>query len=168
MPLFDWKCDKHGVFECSDPICPAMGCESEKVEKIFLKAPGFKSDRSKNIDASTRKTADMHHLNDIRTPRVGEASYGGDKEKAYGKKVLWGNEVNEISKIPREALFANAAAPAHYVDQQGQQKVIPQGMFQAATELGITQPERLTPPIAEKTVSAKEQGMKKAISRANP
>lgn len=76
MPIFDWKCPKHGVFESSHPICPSMGCSHEGVEKIFLKAPSFKSDVTKNTDSGIRSLADSYGLSDMNN-RGGKAVKGG-------------------------------------------------------------------------------------------
>jgi hypothetical protein len=65
MPLFDWKCPRHGVFESSHPICPEMGCNHKGVEKIFLKAPGFKSDMTKRTDAGFEQTASKLNMTDM-------------------------------------------------------------------------------------------------------
>lgn len=164
MPLFDWKCESHGVFEASHAICPALGCASKSVEKIFLKAPGFKSDLSKRIDASTRKTADMHNLNDIRAVRPGESSFGG--HLASGKEVLWGDDINRVSKVSMPELVKQAAQPFVMDRKDGTKETVLPGMYLAAKEAGLTNDKHKLPPIGEKTVSAQEQKHVKAVKRA--
>jgi len=47
--LKDYKCQEHGYFEGYSPTCP-QGC-TDYVLQVFLQAPGFKSDKTKNADA---------------------------------------------------------------------------------------------------------------------
>lgn len=76
--LKEWKCRKHGEFEASHPICPALGCESEHVERVFLTAPKIKSDRTRVTDQTLQATANQTGF-DFKKP--------GD-----GSQVLWGEE----------------------------------------------------------------------------
>lgn len=135
MILHDWKCPKHGVFESSHPICPSWDCESEGVEKIFLKAPGYVSDLTRRTDAGIRASADSMGLTNFRSAQPGEASHGGE----LGKKVLWGEDVKkEFPGHTMETLAAQAKAGETVRRADGAVEHIPAGMIQAANS-GITQ-----------------------------
>lgn len=148
MILHDWHCRDHGNFEGSHPICPEMGCESEHVVKVYLKAPGIRSDFMKRHDAGIRKSADSMHLGNFRSARAGEAAYGGDIGKP-GERVLWGSDVNKVSGKPFAALTQQAEATSKFRKKDGSTEVVPNGMRLAA-QAGIT--SRPIKP-AERTVS---------------
>ncbi len=85
MPLFDWKCSKHGIFESSHPICPAMGCDHKEVEKIFIKAPSIRSNVTKNTDSGLRNLADSYGMSDMNN-RGGKAVKGN----SFNTGTHWG------------------------------------------------------------------------------
>jgi hypothetical protein len=89
MILNDYKCPRHGQFEGSHPICPHFGCDSSDVQKIFVKAPGTKSDYTKRFDEGMKKSAEMYRQSDWKT-----ASREGDSSKANNRatELLWGND----------------------------------------------------------------------------
>lgn len=93
MILFDWKCPRHGVFESSHPICDALGCDSEGVVKVFLKAPGLRSETMKRFDAGIRRSSDMMNISNFRSAKAGEAAYGGDA----AKNLLWGRDAEKFT-----------------------------------------------------------------------
>jgi hypothetical protein len=67
MPLRDWNCKAHGVFESSEPAprCP-KGCNA--VEAIFLRAPAVRtSQRTSNIDRTLDELATQFGLSDLST-----------------------------------------------------------------------------------------------------
>lgn len=88
MMLNDYKCAKHGVFEASHPICGAMGCDSSAVEKVFMKAPGFKSDLTKRTDDGFRKSAAAYGQSDWKTSRPGEVAKANNR----AHELKWGDE----------------------------------------------------------------------------
>ncbi|HUP07665.1 MAG TPA: hypothetical protein VMU47_10970 [Caldimonas sp.] len=115
MILNDYKCPKHGEFEGSHPICPAMGCDSEGVVKIFKKAPGVKSDSTKRFDEGLKKSADMYRQTDWKSAKDGESA------KAHNRaaELKWGGEAAELlGKSPGEAVGGQAgtAKPAQRTD----------------------------------------------------
>jgi hypothetical protein len=147
MILHDWQCAVHGQFEGSHPICPAMGCASEKVVKLFLKAPGIRSDFMKRHDAGIRKSADMMGISNFRSSHEGDASFGGDVGKP-GERLLWGNDVNKVAGKPFAALAQQAAAGSNFTHKDGRVEHVPSGMRQAGN-MGITARPL---PKAERTV----------------
>ena len=64
MVLHDWVCMAHGLFEAETGRCP-HGCSEMFTKKVFLKAPGVVSDRTKSIDAAIQGLADDYKLTDI-------------------------------------------------------------------------------------------------------
>lgn len=65
MPVLkEYRCAVHGDFESakSDPLCPE-GCDT--VDRIFLTPPGFRSERTSNIDRTVRGLAKSHGMTDI-------------------------------------------------------------------------------------------------------
>ena len=101
--LHDWECPTHGVFEARKPTkCPFKGCNQE-IERVFLKAPGFKSDRTKNADRNLKQLGMEFGMTNMRSTREGENQEGyfshkktpsapiPEPESDRGKGVLWGN-----------------------------------------------------------------------------
>ena len=56
MILHDFKCEAHGVFESTVGKCP-HGCGKGMVHKVFLKAPGAMSNKTKFTDKNMRALA---------------------------------------------------------------------------------------------------------------
>lgn len=106
MILKEWKCAEHGPFECSDAICPEMGCMSESVTREFRTAPGIKSRMVQQHERGIRALSDRMGGANFRTAKEGEASYGGDK--AGG--LLWGNDAAKFlgHPITDKAVATNA------------------------------------------------------------
>lgn len=73
--LRDYKCQVHGFFEGFEPICP-HGCTDELVLQVFLKSPGFVSDKSKAADSHLRNLASEFGMSDIKSTRPGENQAG--------------------------------------------------------------------------------------------
>jgi len=157
MILHDWRCGKHGIFEGSHPICPAMGCDSSDVVKVFLKPPGSRSDATRRFDAGLRENARRYGLPDIRSARAGEAAYGGKT----GDGLLWGDAVNQVVKPGTNfaSLAAAAQASNRYRMPDGSITSVPNGMRLAATEVGVT---KRALPRAERIVDPRDVGRKAA------
>lgn len=163
MILHDWRCPRHGDFESSHAICPTFGCESEGVVKVFKRAPGVISATTRRFDAGLKQTATSYGLSNIRSARAGEAAYGGKNSNG----VLWGDQVNQIVRPGGSGLpgLMQAAGGAYkrpdgkteygsaYKMPDGSTQVVPHGMRQAATEIGVT---RRPLPRAERIVDPRD------------
>lgn len=158
MIIKEWRCKQHGDFESSHPICPALGCRSKQVERVFLTAPGVKSEFVTRHEAGVKKLAAAYGQTDFRTAKPGESS----KKHDLGQKLLWGNEVQKTLGMGMADLTARTAQPFTVEKKDGSKETVPHGMRLAATELGITQ--RVLPPAGELTVSRHEPKMKKALA----
>ncbi len=154
----EFRCAKHGNFEGSHPICPALGCRSQKVERVFLTAPGIKSEFNSRHEQGIKKLAAAYGQSDFKSAKAGEASV----KSAIGQKLLWGSDVKKEMGMDMAQLTAQAAQPFVVQRQDGSVERVPHGMRLAATELGITQ--RVLPPAGELTVSRHEPNMKKAVA----
>ena len=157
----EWACLEHGIFEGSHAICPAMGCDSRAVTQEFRTPVGIRSGLTKRTDAGIRKSSDMYGINNFRSARADEASYGGDRGKELGMEVLWGNDVQK--KMGRSfAELSSAAAQPLVVNKRDGSGTLRldknNAMREAATELGITR--RRVPHAAE--VSGDKQTAKEA------
>jgi hypothetical protein len=90
--LKDHKCPEHGFFEGYEPVCP-QGC-TEGVKVVFLKAPAYKSDRTKNSDKTLTKLAKDFQMTDIKSTREGDNQAGyytrNNKEPRPGDSAIWG------------------------------------------------------------------------------
>lgn len=91
MILHDFKCEIHGDFEGTHPICPENGCESENVVKLFRKSPMIFSGMTRATDRGLRESADSMGITNFRSARPGEASFGGEQ----AGQVLWGDQVKK-------------------------------------------------------------------------
>ncbi len=158
MVIKEWACKKHGNFEGSHPICPALGCRSQEVERVFLTAPGVKSEFTTRHEQGVKKLAAAYGQSDFRTARAGESS----KKHDLGQRLLWGNDVQKSLGMDMNALTARTAQPFTVERKDGKTETVPHGMRLAATELGITQ--RVLPPAGELTVSRHEPQMKKKLA----
>jgi hypothetical protein len=146
----EFSCLEHGEFEGSHPICPAYGCASKSVKQEFRTAPKIRHGLTSRTDAGIRKSSDMYQISNFRSARDGEASYGGDKGKALGMEVLWGNDIQR--KMGRNFAELSSAAQQPLVvpkrDGSGNLRLDKNNaMREAATELGITR--RRLPHAAE-------------------
>lgn len=97
MILRDYKCDEHGFFESDQPVCP-QGC-TDSVFAVYLKAPGLKSDRTKNADQTLQNLASDFNMTDIKSTREGEHQTGylarnaapeAKREPRPGDAAIWG------------------------------------------------------------------------------
>lgn len=64
--IFDFECLAHGYFEGTIGKCP-HGCGGGMVKKVFLKAPGAMSDKTKTTDRLRTTMMDRYGLTDIQT-----------------------------------------------------------------------------------------------------
>jgi hypothetical protein len=131
----EWACLVHGEFVGSHPICPAMGCDSRAVHQEFRTAPAIRHNGTTRTDAGLRKSAEMYGINNFRSAKPGEAAYGGDKGKALGMEVLWGNDVQKTMGRSFAELSSAAQQPLHV---RGKTLTRNNAMREAATEAGIT------------------------------
>jgi hypothetical protein len=154
----EFRCEKHGDFESSHAICPALGCRSEKVERVFLTAPNIKSEFVTRHEQGIKKLAASYGQSDFKTAREGESSM----KSPVGSRLLWGNDVQKTLGMDMNALTARTAQPFTVTKNDGRTETVPHGMRLAATELGITQ--KVLPPAGELTVSRHEPKMKKALA----
>lgn len=89
MPVTkEFRCKVHGDFEGTKALCPE-GCDT--VERIFKTPVGLASDRTRNIDATTRSLAKSYGMTDIQN-RGGQAAkrQSGAQDQAgieYGKML---------------------------------------------------------------------------------
>ena len=67
----EWRCAGHGVFESTEPVCPA-GC-TFGVERVFLTPPGLAFGVAKRTDALLEGVARDHGLSDMNN-RGGKAA----------------------------------------------------------------------------------------------
>lgn len=153
----EWQCKKHGNFEGSHPICPAMGCRSDKVDRVFLTPVGIKSEFLSRHEKGIKKLAASYGQSDFKSARAGETSV----KSPVGQKLLWGNEVKKELGMDMNALTAQASRPFTVTKGDGSTETVPHGMRLAATELGLTQ--RVLPPAGELTVSRHEPKMKSNV-----
>lgn len=156
----EFRCAKHGDFDSSHPICPALGCRSEKVERVFLTPVGFKSEFLKRHEQGMKNLATAYGQSDWKTARAGETSI----KHPVGQELLWGNDVQKKLGMSMNDLTARTAQPFTVQREGGKTETVPHGMRLAATELGITQ--RVLPPAGELTVSRHEPKMKERTKGA--
>lgn len=153
MVIKEWKCAKHGVFDSSHPICPALGCRSESVERVFMTPVGIKSEFVTRHEKGIKKLAAAYGQTDFKTARAGEASI----KHPVGSELLWGSDVKKKLGMDIGQLTAQTAQPFVVQHNDGTKEVVPHGMRQAA-DLGIQ--NRVVPPVGELTVSKHEPKMK--------
>jgi hypothetical protein len=90
MPLNDYICQAHGIFRDSyTGKCP-HGCDKQFVEKIFLKAPGLKSGRTKNIDGTLRDLAADYGMTDMNNQNGTSACIRPDSRAVNARNELIG------------------------------------------------------------------------------
>ena len=126
MVLHDYSCLAHGIFESDTGKCP-HGCSQSFVEKVFLQAPGMKSDRTKGIDtnlANLAKDFGMTNMSNIHGA-VGQADPGSARrvQQAADMQQMfapsWGDVARgaeNTSAIP-QALAAHRAMPDNALAQ---------------------------------------------------
>jgi hypothetical protein len=80
MPLHDYRCLAHGVFESFDGKCPS-GCDASLVEKVFLKPAGFHTARTVNIDKTLDQLALDFNMTDMNNQNGTSAAARPDPKK---------------------------------------------------------------------------------------
>lgn len=73
--LRDYKCQEHGFFEGFEAVCPE-GCTGDFILQVFLKSPGFVSDKTKAGDKHIKSLAAEFDMSDIKSTRTGENQAG--------------------------------------------------------------------------------------------
>ena len=73
--LKDYCCPKHGEFEAWEAQCPMKNCDAD-IYVIFKKAPGLKSDATKNTDKTVNQLAIDFNMTDIKSTREGDNQSG--------------------------------------------------------------------------------------------
>jgi hypothetical protein len=103
MPLHDYRCPAHGLFESLEARCAHTDCQ-QTVAVVFLKPVGFVSDRTRRTDASLRKTAESFGMTDLKSAREGEnhadcmpdtvepVFYQEQPVREPPKNILWGEQ----------------------------------------------------------------------------
>lgn len=89
--LRDYKCPEHGFFEGFDAVCP-HGC-TKNVLSVHLKAPNFRSRRTKNADTVLDNLASDFRMSNIKSTQEGEtqgAYFTRNNEPRPGDSVMWG------------------------------------------------------------------------------
>ena len=115
----EWKCAQHGSFEGTHPLCPAMGCFSEHVEREFRTPVSVSKGKYARFDRGLRDTADRMNISDFKTAREGETAFAGRAAEQI-------NSAHTPLVAP-----ANVAANDPYL-------TINSGMRAAANTIGIT------------------------------
>ena len=126
----EFRCKKHGNFESSHPICPALGCDSSHVERVFLTPVGIKSEFVSRHEKGIKRLATAYGQSDFKTARAGESSI----KHPVGQQVLWGNDIQKHLGMDINALTAAAARPFVVEKPDGSRETVPQGMRLAATD----------------------------------
>lgn len=96
----DYKCPTHGYFESDVAVCFVDDCEAN-VMRVHLRAPGFKSERTKGIDTKAKQLAMDYKMTNIKTAREGENQAGyytrnnekpveQPRESRPGDAAIWG------------------------------------------------------------------------------
>lgn len=93
MPLHDYRCPEHGLFESFEAACKTEGCQNP-VTQVFLKPVGTVSARTRGIDRELRLTAESFGMTDLRSAREGENQMG------YMPKVVPYREPEPVSQMP--------------------------------------------------------------------
>lgn len=161
--LKEFKCALHGDFEGTHPICPAMGCISENVERVFRTPVSISQGKYKRFDAGLRQTAERMGIGDFRTGHEGDVSFAG--RAPIGQEVLWGDDAKQVMGKSFAEQMQAAQAPLHVPAIEAAKPndphlTINNGMRTTATELGITS-NRL--PKAEVTLDRKDAGKLKQV-----
>jgi hypothetical protein len=155
----EFRCKKHGNFESSHEICPSLGCDSSKVERVFLTPVGIKSEFVSRHEKGIKKLAQAYGQSDFKTARAGEASI----KHPVGQELLWGANVQKTLGMDINALVARTAQPFVVEKADGSREVVPHGMRLAA-DLGIQ--NSVVPPAGELTVSKHEPKMQHKLKGA--
>lgn len=156
MILKEWFCSEHGDFEGTHAVCPAMGCESAEVIRVFRTAPAFKSDTTKRTDAGLRKTAEGLGLSNLHSAKEGEHA----RPRGQGDELLWGDKASNF--IGRPLTEAHQAQSFDIKTPEGQQgRWVDRGGIVELANAGIT--KNVLPVAAERTVSANDSKLRAQV-----
>lgn len=84
----EWECKAHGYFDGTEPVCP-HGCPEQFVERVFLTAPGIKSQGTTRSDAMLNTLAKDYNMTDIRNGKNGESVADSTPASSAGFKPQW-------------------------------------------------------------------------------
>jgi hypothetical protein len=131
-----------------------MGCQSLKVDRVFLTPPKIGNVQHKRFDAGMRNSADRMGIGNFADARPGETSFTGRGE--LGTELLWGNDVQKNMGMSFDQLSTQAAAPLTVQRRDGSTETLTDNnaLRQVALESGITM-NRI--PSAERTVHKADQ-----------
>lgn len=130
--IHDYECSVHGVFECTHPICPEIGCEGE-VKLVFLKPPSIGSEGLKRFNAGIKKSVDSMKLGNLRSARAGETAYGNQ-----GSGMLWGDDVQKVLGVSMDQLRASAAQPLKVTHRDGHTEQVDKSVMRELAGEGMT------------------------------
>ena len=126
MVLHDYSCMAHGIFESDTGKCP-HGCSQSFVQKVFLKAPGTKSDRTRGIDTTLSNLAHDFKLSDMsnRNGAVGRPDPGSAQRVQQAADMAsmftptWGDMARgvENKQAIQQALAQHHAVPDNALAQ---------------------------------------------------
>lgn len=135
----EWRCAQHGDFPGTHPICPTLGCQSKKVEQVFLTPVRIGNTNHQRFDRGMRDSADRMNIGNFRDARPGESSFAG-RGAELGTEVLWGNDVKKHMGMSFDQLSNQAAAPFTVNRADGSTQTLTENnaLKQVAEESGIT------------------------------
>lgn len=135
----EWRCAQHGDFPGTHPICPTLGCRSQKVERVFLTPPRIGNANHRRFDQGMRDSADRMGIGNFKDARPGESSFAG-RGAELGTEVLWGNDVKKHMGMSFDQLSNQAAAPFTVNRADGSTATLTENnaLKQVAVESGIT------------------------------
>lgn len=122
----EFRCAVHGDFEASHPICPAYGCRSESVERVFLTAPVIGTGVVRRTEAGMAETAARLGITNWKSAqRPGDVSFHGRGAQAVysggdaplGTEVLWGDA--SVQKVMGKPLAQMAGETQRQLDVGG-------------------------------------------------
>lgn len=128
----DYKCDVHGYFESTEPVCP-HGCTT--VQVVFLQPVALKSDRTKNNDRTVQQLAMDFNMSDIKSVKEGEAQpprfakqqpenpfavrWGSPSQiSQFNTKSINGEMVNGLQAVKSSAELKGPKTASYIADHQ--------------------------------------------------
>lgn len=98
----EWKCEAHGYFEGTEPVCP-QGCTS--VMQVHLTPIAIKSDKTKHNDSTLKQLALDYNMSDIKSTREGEAQPPrfANQQPSDPFAVRWGSP-SQISQFNTKSI----------------------------------------------------------------
>jgi len=133
--VHDYVCAAHGGFESKTGVCP-HGCDKAFVQKVFLKAPGMTTGRTKNIDKDTRQLAMDFKMTDM-SNRGGNGV--GRVDQGSAQRVEQARQMQEMF-APRWGSVATG--DSGITQALAQHKVMPDNALSSLKPI-LTQPKPL-------------------------